>query len=187
MITNDIIHKKYNFDGYNIETLDNAFSVNTRARYYDIFKKSNFNIGWEDTNEIETQSNKFLYSEYREKDLDRLSLAKDICNTEFGREIFTKYSVSRCVLNLSKPGDIYINHTHIQSKVLLYYGNIRWQDEWCGETLFYNDNMKEILFASPYIPGRFILFDGNLPHTIRAQTSNAPHYRFTFSIFLNNK
>ena len=183
----NIVHKKYNFDGYNIETVDDLLSLELRLKYYSFFRKSNFRIGWEDTSEIEFQNYKFLHSEYNENDLEQLALVKDLSSTEFGSYIFTKYSINRCVLNLSKPGDVYISHTHVQSKVLLYYANIRWHEEWCGETLFYNNNMREILFASPYTPGRFILFDGGLPHTIRSQSSIAPHYRFTFTIFLVEK
>lgn len=182
-----IAHKKYTFDSYNIETIDNIFSLDSRLRFYDVFKHSNFNIGWEDTGEIEVQHYKYLHSRYSDADLDRLGFIQDIVRTDFGRYVFEKYSINRCVLNLSKPGDFYLNHTHGNFKVLLYYANIRWQEEWSGETLFFNDSMKEILFASPYIPGRIILFDGKLPHTIRSQSTIAPHYRFTFTLFLTEK
>jgi Rps23 Pro-64 3,4-dihydroxylase Tpa1-like proline 4-hydroxylase len=128
-----------------------------------------------------------LHSTYDEEDLRRLGFVEDILQNDFGKQISKNYSINRCVLNLSKPGDFYLNHTHGNFTVLLYYVNIRWQEEWSGETLFYNDNMKEILFATPYIPGRVILFDGKIPHTIRPQSIIAPHYRFTFTLFLVKK
>ena len=179
--------KKYNFNGYNIEVLDDAFPLDDRLRYYNFVRNSNFKIGWEDTSEIEFQNYKYLHSVYNEEELESLSLAKKLSKSEFGSQLFAKYNIKRCVLNLSKPGDFYLNHTHGSEKVLIYYANIRWQEEWSGETLFYNDNMQEILFATPYVPGRLIFFDGNMPHTIRSQSSIAPHYRFTFTIFLVEK
>ena len=45
------------------------------------------------------------------------------------------------------------------------------------------DNINNIAYTTPYIPGRFILFDGSIPHTIRPQSSKAPKFRFTISIF----
>ena len=182
-----ISNKKYNLDGYNLETVDNIFTLDSRLKYYDFFRKSNFKIGWEDTGEIEVQHYKYLHSPYSKEDLESLGFAEDLFNTEFGQRVFSSYYIKRCVVNLSKPGDFYLNHTHGDETVLLYYANIRWNEEWSGETLFYNNDMQSILFASPYIPGRLILFDGKLPHTIRSQSSIAPHYRFTFSIFLTEK
>ena len=183
----NIIHKKYNFNNYNIETVDNIFSLDSRLKYYSTFKKSNFYIGWEDTSEIEVQHYKYLHSIYNEADLRKLGLVEDILLSDFGKRLFDNYNIKRGVLNLSKPGDFYLNHTHGNDTVLLYYANIRWQEEWSGETLFFNDSMKEILFATPYIPGRIVLFDGKIPHTIRSQSIIAPHYRFTFTLFLAKK
>ncbi len=188
MLSNsDVIFNKYNLNGYNLETVDNLFSLDVRHKYYNFFIESKFKIGWSDTTEIEALHYKSLYSLYNEEDLNKLEFAKDLLYTEFGKRIFSNYNISRCVVNLSKPGDFYFNHTHSNEKVLLYYANLRWHEEWSGETLFYNNNMQEILFASPYLPGRLILFDGKLPHTIRSQSSIAPQYRFSFTMFLTEK
>jgi hypothetical protein len=68
---------------------------------------------------------------------------------------------------------------------VLYYVNLEWQDGWHGETLFYDESLKNIVFASPYIPGRIVVFDGSIPHTIRPQSYIASHYRFTFALIYN--
>ena len=187
MLSSSIVHKKYNFEGYNIEVLDNVFTLDSRANFYKTIRDSKFQIGWEDTTEIEYQNYKYLHSVYNSQDLNKLGLADKLLDTEFGKQLFTQYNIEQCIVNLSKPGDFYLNHTHGSLKVLLYYVNIRWKEEWSGETLFYNDSMQDILFASPYVPGRLILFDGNTPHTIRSQSSIAPYYRFTFTMFLSKK
>ena len=187
MLSNNVIHKKYSFEGYNIDVLDNVFTLDSRTNFYKTIRDSKFKIGWEDTSEIEYQNYKYLHSEYDSQDLDRLGFADRLLDIEFGHHLFSQYNIQQCIVNLSKPGDFYLNHTHGSAKVLLYYANIRWKEEWSGETLFYNDNMQDILFASPYTPGRLILFDGNMPHTIRSQSSIAPQYRFTFTMFLLKK
>ena len=61
-----------------------------------------------------------------------------------------------------------------------------WKDGWYGETIFYNpDNINDIVFTSPYIPGRIILFDGDIPHAIRPQSSKASKFRISLSLFFN--
>lgn len=51
--------------------------------------------------------------------------------------------------------------------------------------LFYNSkDLSKIEFASVYKPGRIILFDGHIPHTIRPQSIKGPKFRFTLSVFL---
>ena len=50
--------------------------------------------------------------------------------------------------------------------------------------MFYNpDDINSIEYTSSYVPGRIILFDGNIPHAIRPQSINAPKYRFSLSVF----
>ena len=70
------------------------------------------------------------------------------------------------MINLSKPGDIHYNHVHAGSIGILYYINLDWKPDWCGETLFWDKDEKEIIYTSPYKPGRFIIFHAQtIPHT----------------------
>jgi hypothetical protein len=50
--------------------------------------------------------------------------------------------------------------------------------------LFFSESMKDIVFASPYTPGRIIAFNAKIPHAIRPQSTLASHYRFTFALVL---
>jgi Rps23 Pro-64 3,4-dihydroxylase Tpa1-like proline 4-hydroxylase len=79
---------------------------------------------------------------------------------------------------------VYYAHTHGEDKVLLYYINMEWKEGWHGETQFYSDDLKEVKYTSPYTPGRLILFDGKIPHTMRPQSIIAPKFRFSLSMFL---
>ena len=47
------------------------------------------------------------------------------------------------------------------------------------------NNINDIKFTSSYVPGRIILFDGTTPHAIRPQSSMAPKFRFSVSVFFN--
>jgi SM-20-related protein len=60
-----------------------------------------------------------------------------------------------------------------------------WNPEWGGETVFYEDNGRDILESSPYTPNRAIIFDGSIKHTIKAQNILGPSYRFTTSLFFH--
>ena len=41
--------------------------------------------------------------------------------------------------------------------------------------------------AYEFTPGRIIIFNGTVPHSIRPQSFNAPQYRFTVSTFFKDK
>lgn len=65
---------------------------------------------------------------------------------------------------------------------LLYYANTRWDTSWGGYTLFMNDELTEVEYCSIYKPGRVILFDGSIPHSVAAPTKTAESFRYTFVI-----
>jgi hypothetical protein len=69
--------------------------------------------------------------------------------------------------------------------VLLYYVNLEWREGWHGETLFFQENLKDVAFTSVYTPGRLIAFDAKIPHTIRPQSHIAAQYRFTLAMVFN--
>ena len=82
--------------------------------------------------------------------------------------------------------DEYVDNAHHNQQVALYYVNLEWRDGWHGETVFYNpDKLNEIAYASLFVPGRIILFDGSIPHAIRPQSIKAPKFRFTVSLFFD--
>jgi SM-20-related protein len=89
------------------------------------------------------------------------------------------------MVNLSKPADPNFTHCHPKQVVCLYYANLNWHPNFAGETLFYTEDQKEIRYGSTYTPNRLVIFDGEIPHTIRAQNITGPNYRFSISIFFN--
>lgn len=64
---------------------------------------------------------------------------------------------------------------------ILQYGNFSWDKNWHGETVFYNNNLDEILFTTTIKPGRIIVFDSTIPHSARSPSRIAEYPRFTIA------
>ena len=81
--------------------------------------------------------------------------------------------------------DHYFNRA---GKTLLYYVNETWNKDWGGETAFFDEKAEEILYTSQFVPGRVIIFDGNIPHSAKPQSIDGPAYRFTMAMkFAHNE
>ena len=168
-------------NGRKLRVYDNVFDMDYRAQVYKFATESLFRIGWADSVLAENKKYQFLHSTYSKDDLDRLGFLSHLEQTPVANETLG-FTLSNCVLNLSTPSDINFIHTHPEDRVLLYYVNLEWHDGWHGETMFYDESGKEVVFASAYTPNRLIAFDAKIPHTIRPQSHLAPHYRLTLAL-----
>jgi hypothetical protein len=48
--------------------------------------------------------------------------------------------------------------------------------------VFFDDQGIEIEYVTPFVPGRIIIFDSDIPHTAKEQSVLGPSYRFTLAI-----
>jgi hypothetical protein len=167
-----------------IRVYDNLFTAEERGNFYAYANASYFRLGWADGPIVENQSYRFLHSIYSDEDVRNLGIIESIKNTEAAHEL-DGHKIVKCILNLSTAADANFLHVHPEDKILLYYVNLEWRDGWHGETLFFTENHKDIVFAAPYTPGRLISFNAKIPHTIRPQSHLAHFYRFTLAIILN--
>lgn len=156
---------------------------------YDIWKyciNSTYNLGWQDSED----SSKYelnLHSSWTQKELESSKIFPYVEDCIKDTNWFTNRKINKIIVNLVRSDDVHFIHGHNDYQVALYYVNLDWQDGWYGETIFYDpDNISNIAYTTPYIPGRFILFDGSIPHSIRPQSSKAPKFRLTLSIFFEN-
>jgi hypothetical protein len=172
--------------GKRIAVYDGLFDLRFRQKVFEYAYSSYFVLGWADGSIIENQGIRYLHSNYSDKDLQHLGIIDDISNTVAFKEL-EGYNISKAVLNLSTACNTNFVHAHSEDKVLLYYVNLEWKDGWHGETLFYSEDLKDIVFASPYTPGRIIAFDADIPHTIRPQSHTAVQYRFSLALILTKK
>ena len=171
-------------NGHRICVYDDVFDSAFSDFLYSFALASNFSIGWADSQDLDKRQYPSLYSPFSEADLNRLGIVDALQKSKVAKEL-DGYNITQCVLNLSTASHVNFIHTHPQEKVILVYVNQEWRDGYHGETLFFDNTKKSIIFASPYTPNRVIAFDGACNHTIRPQSHLAPYYRFTLSIFMN--
>lgn len=170
-----------------IKVFDNILDFETRLKALSFFQKSYFRTdGWQDVDDYNYKNNVLIHSTFNEEDDKLVGILNKIRNTKELNNLnnLTHY---KSVVNLSLSTDFYFPHTHEDSVVVLYYANMQWQHHWHGETIFYDDKVEEIIFTSVYKPGRIIIFDGSIPHTLRPQSVAAHHHRFTYSMFFSKK
>jgi len=171
--------------GKKIHVFDDVFEMAWRTYAYQFLLNLPYNIGWSDSCDLYRCEHVYLHSSMSVDQLKEFGLLKAMKEPGL-RELLGKSIFSKATVNLSTPTDVHFAHTH-KNTTLLYYPNLHWQEEWAGETLFFNESASEIVFASMYKPGRIILFDGSIPHSIRPQSRIAPHHRMTVSIFFNEE
>ena len=145
---------------------------------------ANYRIGWRDT----ACSEQNIYAPWSHEYLSNTKILTYIQSCIAETDWFTNNVLEKIVVNLVKSDDVHHIHTHHNNQVDLYYVNLDWQDGWYGETLFFDKfDTKNIIFASSYVPGRILLFDGDIPHSIRPQSRIASKFRMTLSLFYTKR
>lgn len=181
MLYQNVIREVEVDNGRKLRVYNDVFDMEYRQGLYSFAQNSMYRIGWADGPLVENKKYQFLHSLYSADDLERIELIHRLKATPVAQEM-EGFVLNKCVMNLSTPSDTNFVHVHSDEKVLLYYVNLDWRDGWHGETLFYDEPGREVVFASAYTPNRLIAFDGRIPHTIRPQSSIAPHYRLTLAL-----
>jgi len=77
--------------------------------------------------------------------------------------------------------DKYNEYVHSPYTILIY-GNHEWSYDWRGETLFFNDQLSEVVYTSMIKPGRVVVFDSRIPHTATPPSLISPYPRYTYAI-----
>ena len=168
-----------------IKIFDDFLPTVTHHKIYDTVTKSLYRIGWPDTQEDRHKPYLNLHSIYRFEDVQQLNMLDSLFKLNIKDISVDTYG--KCMVNLTKPLDVNFIHVHPDQVGVLYYANETWNPEWGGETLFYEDNKKDIRFSSPYTPNRLIVFDGSVPHTIKAQNLLGTTFRFTISLLFSRR
>lgn len=178
----DVKHKHIEIDGRTLDVFDGAVSFSEREHIYSVVRNSMYRIGNEDADAVETAQHKYMCAYYNDGDVEHTGIMQFIRDTPVWG-IVGHLPLVRAHVNLSTPTDCHWAHDHRGQMGLLYYVNKHWKHDWAGETMFFNDDLSEVFHASVYTPGRIIVFDGEMPHSVRPQSSIAPTYRFTLSLF----
>lgn len=96
-----------------------------------------------------------------------------------------RYRPYRAYTNAVTFGDVQLTHTDgapgSDELTSLWYLCERWEPDWGGETLFYDDKTG-IALAVPPRAGRLVVFDGAIPHAGRSPGRACFEVRYTFAI-----
>lgn len=168
--------------GKKIKVFDNLFDMSTRQRFFNYVQNSMYRIGWADGDIPEKQHHTYLHSIYTADDLKNMGLLEAFEKSPLLKEV-EGLRLCKANVNLSTPLDVHFVHSHPHKKAVLFYLNLEWHDGWYGETMFYDEQQKNVLFTSPYVPGRVIVFDSSVPHTLKPQSIIAAKHRFTLALF----
>lgn len=168
--------------GKPIDVFDGYVPLTIRDLTYVTVLHSNFRVGWGDGTTEETSAYKYLHSSYDVNEIKEFPIYKCFMDSP-AKELVDGMTLHKAIANLSTPSDVNFTHAHPERKVILYYVNLEWRNTgWHGETHFYDDGLANVEFTSPFTPGRFIVFDGDIPHCIRPQSHLASNYRFTLAL-----
>ncbi len=98
-----------------------------------------------------------------------------------------RYRPYRSYVNVAHYGDMLYTHTDClpgdDELTALWYVCDRWDHEWGGETVFF-DERRDLRSAVLPRPGRLALFDGAILHAGRPPNRNCHASRFTFALKL---
>jgi hypothetical protein len=170
--------------GKEIHIYDGLVPLSIRDHVFVYVSSSKYMIGWKDGLFEDAVRHKYLFSSFSEQDNDECRLLPFLKITAVG-ELIKDLTLTKSVVNLSTPSDTHFAHVHPEKLVVLYYANMKWEQHWHGETLFYTEDLNEIELAIRYQPGRVIVFDASIPHAIRPQSVCADHFRFTCAFTFN--
>lgn len=165
-----------------IKIFDDRVDRMTKEMVRDHVTSSNvtYSIGWRDMDCGEQN----LYSSWSHEYLSNTKILSYIQPCIAETDWFTNNVLEKVIVNLVRSDDVHHIHTHNNYQIALYYINTDWQDGWYGETLFFDKfNTNNIVLASCFVPGRIVLFDGEIPHSIRPQSRIATKFRMTLTCF----
>lgn len=86
--------------------------------------------------------------------------------------------------NAFRYGDETFTHhdsSNAEDISVLYYVNSKWERDWAGETLFFDDENSTALAICP-VPGRLIVFSGDVIHRSGLPSKGSQELRLTFSM-----
>jgi hypothetical protein len=175
----DVTYKKTKF----IEIYDDAFShQELKEIFFLINERSYLQCNLDDQLNNNLFVNKKWSSEISENEkLYHILMQKYYCLLNLQNK---KFRIIRHYVNCADSGTVDLIHEDAAWDsenffTIIQYGNFKWNPNWHGETVFYNQNYDEIIEAVSIKPGRIIVFDSKIPHSARTSSRIAEFSRFT--------
>lgn len=175
-----------------IEIIDDLFTAKERLTFYNYACNANYMLNRIPHDLPEHRKNqKTLKSTLSLSDIINLGFFSHPYILNYVKE--NKLRIRKCYINLCTASDSYSYHIDDEEPVSyqvpsgLYYLNLDWDSSWEGETHFADEEMKDIIFSSAFIPGRLVLFDGSIPHKSSQPSMSAPYHRMVLAIKFTNE
>lgn len=179
---NEFFPKKYLIDGGEvIYVFDELLDGRKINKIYSQFLNRSYKLRFSNTGSV---PHNLWRSELYISDLESLDLY------DLQRKLMLKcfpninFKFHRSICNLmTKDGYIPIHKDSAETKeviTVLYYANDIWKKNWGGETIFFNPN-QEAKNCISVVPGRFIVFNGNIEHCAGGPNNFAQVNRFTLN------
>lgn len=173
-------------NGLSIDVFDDVFPLMVRNNIYSQCVGANYQIAWESMGLLERGSYGYhLNSRLPDEAISNLGVFEHLQKNKKIMDLIGGMKLKGTYINLTVATDAYHIHNDVSGKTLLYYVNPDWQEGWGGETLFWSDDLSEIIYASPYVSGRLVIFDGPIPHSVRPQSNSGPKYRFSMAMMMS--
>ena len=170
---------KVNFnETYSSEKLyvfDGLFNLSEKTHIWNIVRNAFFKIG-DDMN-----SKRYMKSEFDYREAAATNIIRKLQKTTASKLLYNT-AFERCIVTLDSYASIHTLRTVPGYILAQYYVNLEWDDNFGGESSFYN-NDDSLMFSSQYVPGRCLVFDGDLPHSFKPFTIEAPQHRFIVTFY----
>jgi len=171
--------------GRDVFVFDGLVTVEESARYFAAISQASF---------TRTESARAHLNEFRHwvcemplENLPRTSLWQATERAVLQMRPGERFLPYRVYTNYAAFGDVLLTHDDApegeREVTALWYLCERWDTEWGGETLFFDDNGDAEIAVSPR-PARLLLFDGAIRHVGKPPNRNCPVARYTFAIKL---
>lgn len=164
-----------------IDVYDNLFSFYEKDKFFTFVCNSYFKTtGGDGPSEILGNQ---IFSNYINNDINLMKFYE----TEGYKFLNEKYKlqnrkINQIRVNCSNNFERTVAHTDGIGITLIYYANLSWDIFWGGHTLFYNEDLSEIEHICTFKPGRILIFDGIIPHSISSISTACRQNRYTFVI-----
>ena len=167
-------------DGLKIVVIDDLFNFNDRSLWMNVLYTSQFNFGisW-DSQITDFKGVSTLGNLWNNEDWDNFGLERHP-NWKYVKPHLGNKSQQRAWLNLHTGKEQYryhSDHKNPNALSMLFYPNLKWSQDWDGQTIFKSLDLKTIDYCSDYVPGRIIIFDSCIPHKAIHPNHEALNFR----------
>ena len=166
-----------------VDVYDSLFSINERISWHDYCTSLTYSPRGTDAPGYFDSRDRQLFRPLSTEEINTVGILKSPNIQEIvNRYDLKSYNINAARVNLSTPVERNNPHGDDCDITLLYYANMDWRISWGGQTLFFNKDMSKVELTSLYVPGRLLMFSGNIPHMIITPTSFSELYRYSIAI-----